>query len=135
MFIFFNLSLNNFFGEYRLSINDVYADDYNHNSSGKSVIFLSNSLNDTNFQIINDSNYIEIYTYDSEFYLPLINEIKVLQKDVVHHLDRKSLLKEKEQLLNSYPIYREYINTVDEINNIYNIIENNINNYFVKCLN
>jgi hypothetical protein len=34
-------------------------------------------LNDTNFQIINDSNYIEIYTYDSEFYLPLINEIKV----------------------------------------------------------
>ena len=67
--------------------------------------------------------------------MTLINEIKVLQKDVVHHLDRKSLLKEKEQLLNSYPIYREYINTVDEINNIYNIIENNINNYFVKCLN
>ena len=44
-------------------------------------------------------------------------------------------LKKKEHLLNDIPLYREYINTVDEINNTYNIIENRINKYFMDKLN
>ena len=65
----------------------------------------------------------------------LINEVKILQKDVVHHIDKKSLLNQKIELLNSNPLYREYINVIYEINNIYAIIENNLNNYFYVRLN
>lgn len=66
---------------------------------------------------------------------PLINEIKVLQKDVVHHLDKKELLDSKIKELNDNPLYREYTNTIFEINNWYIIIENRINKYFQDKLN
>ena len=62
----------------------------------------------------------------------LINEVKLLQKDVVHHLDKKDLLNKKIDELNSIPIYREYNNVIYEINNTYAIIENNLNNYFYR---
>ena len=65
----------------------------------------------------------------------LINEIKVLQKDVTHKLDKKDLLKEKMDKLNSFPLYREYNNTLSELNNTYAIIESMINNYFSDKLN
>ena len=65
----------------------------------------------------------------------LINEVRVLQKDIVHHLDKKNELEMKQQELNNNPLYREYINTIDEINNTYNIIENSLNNYFYQKLN
>ena len=65
----------------------------------------------------------------------LINEVKVLQKDVVHHLNKKDELNNKMDELNSNPLYREYINTLFEINNIYAIIENSINKYFQNKLN
>lgn len=65
----------------------------------------------------------------------LINEVKLLQKDVVHHMDKKELLNKKIEDLNNYPLYREYNNTICDINNIYAIIENNINNYFNNKLN
>ena len=67
--------------------------------------------------------------------MALINEVKVLQKDMVHHIDKKKELEEKKKELSDYPLYREYINTVDEINNVYNIIESNLNNYFYSKLN
>lgn len=62
----------------------------------------------------------------------LINEVKVLQKDVVHHLNKKDLLNNKVAELNNNPLYREYNNTIYEINNLYAIIENNLNNYFSR---
>ena len=72
---------------------------------------------------------------DNEEIKLLINEIKVLQKDVVHHMDKKKELQEKEEQLNNYTLYREYNNTIYEINNIYGIIEKDLNNYFYKKLN
>ncbi len=65
----------------------------------------------------------------------LIREIKILQKDVVHHLDKNKLLDEKINELNNNPLYREYINVIYDINNTYMIIENNINNYFYNKIN
>ncbi len=65
----------------------------------------------------------------------LINEIKLLQKDVVHHLDKKDELKKKLNKLEDYPLYREYNNTLLELNNTYTIMENRINKYFIDKLN
>ena len=65
----------------------------------------------------------------------LINEVKVLQKDVVHHINCKDELNEKINELNNHPIYREYNNTLSLINNTYVILENSINNYFQKIMN
>ena len=65
----------------------------------------------------------------------LINEIKVLQKDIVHHINKKDLLNSKLKELEENPIYREYNNTIYEINSTYSIIENELNNYFNNKLN
>ena len=65
----------------------------------------------------------------------LINEVRVLQKDIVHHVKDKKELDEKLSELNTHPLYIEYINTLDEINNIYGIIESDLNNYFNRKLN
>lgn len=62
----------------------------------------------------------------------LISEVKILQKDVVHHMDKKNLLNSKIDELNNNPLYREYNNTIYEINNTYAILENNLNNYFSR---
>ena len=67
--------------------------------------------------------------------LMLINEIKLLQKDIVHKIDNKALLKSKMELLNDNPIYREYNNTLYNLNNTYAIIENSLNNYFKRKIN
>ena len=65
----------------------------------------------------------------------LINKVKVLQKDVLHKKESQILLDKLIEELNSYPLYREYINVVYDINNTFCIIENDINNYFNKVLN
>lgn len=65
----------------------------------------------------------------------LINKVKVLQKDVLHKKENKSKLEELTTELNNYPLYREYSNTVYEINNTFCIIENSINYYFHDVLN
>ncbi len=65
----------------------------------------------------------------------LVNEIRTLQKDVVHHLNKKNILEEKINELNNDPLYREYNNTLYELNNVYSILETSINNYFSKKLN
>lgn len=65
----------------------------------------------------------------------LINEIRVLQKDVVHHLDKKEKLRKRMDELNAHPLYREYNNTLASINNVYAIIESNLNNYFQRIVN
>lgn len=65
----------------------------------------------------------------------LINEVRVLQKDVVHKIKEKDILENKLHELNTHPLYIEYINTLDEINNTFSIIENSLNNYFNSKLN
>ena len=67
--------------------------------------------------------------------MSLVNKVRLLQKDYVHHLSSKKELEEVTNELYNYPLYREYINTLDEINNIYTIIENSLNNYFESKLN
>ena len=67
--------------------------------------------------------------------IKIINEVKVLQKDIVHHLDKKDELNKKIDELNNYPLYREYNNTLYEINNTLEIIESSLNNYFYNKLN
>ena len=65
----------------------------------------------------------------------LINEVRVLQKDIVHHVKKQIDLDKKMEELNNHPLYREYSNTLYEINNTFSIIESNINNYFNNKLN
>lgn len=65
----------------------------------------------------------------------LINKVKVLQKDIVHHLSSKEELEKTMDELNNHPLYREYNNTLSELNNTYTIIENSINHYFQEKLN
>ncbi len=65
----------------------------------------------------------------------LINKVKVLQKDIVHHIGKKEELDCILDELNNHPLYREYNNTLSELNNTYAIIENSINHYFQDKLN
>lgn len=65
----------------------------------------------------------------------LISEIKILQKDIVHHLDKQEILNKKLKELESIPLYIEYQNTVASLNNTYAIIEQRINNYLNKKVN
>ena len=65
----------------------------------------------------------------------LINKIKVMQKDVVHNIEKQDKLDVLINELNNHPLYREYNNTIYEINNIFNIIEANLNKYFYDKLN
>ena len=67
--------------------------------------------------------------------MTLINEIKILQKDVVHHVKEKKDLAKKQEELNNHPLYIEYQNTIMDLNNLYTIIENRINSYFKEKLN
>lgn len=67
--------------------------------------------------------------------MKLINEVKTLQKALVNGKDKKNELKEKMSLLENNPMYREYNNTLSEINNKFAIIENTLNNYFEKKFN
>jgi cell fate (sporulation/competence/biofilm development) regulator YmcA (YheA/YmcA/DUF963 family) len=91
--------------------------------------------------LINESNEYKKYLKvkekleDDQVIKTLVNEIKILQKDVVHHLSNEEVLIKKQRELESIPLYREYQNTLDELNNTYNIIENTLNNYFDKTLN
>ena len=65
----------------------------------------------------------------------LIKKVKVLQKDVIHHIRDESELKMIMDELNSHPLYREYCNTIEELNNTYAIIESSLNKYFQDKLN
>ena len=65
----------------------------------------------------------------------LINKVRVTQKDVVHQKKKEKELQELVDELNNHPLYREYNNTLYEINNIYGIIESSLNNYFERIIN
>lgn len=65
----------------------------------------------------------------------LINKVRILQQDYIHKKIKKEVLDKETKELNNYPLYREYTNTLQEINNIYGIIENILNNYFQEKMN
>ena len=65
----------------------------------------------------------------------LINEVRVLQKDVVHQVKKKTELDKKMKELNNHPLYIEYSNTLYDINNVFSIIESSLNKYFDDKLN
>ncbi len=65
----------------------------------------------------------------------LINKVKVLQKDYVHHLVSKEELDKLVSELNDDPLYREYSNALYEVNNTFAIIETKLNKYFQDKLN
>ena len=67
--------------------------------------------------------------------MELINKVKVMQKDVIHKKKDKEELDKLMDELNNHPLYREYNNTLSEINNTYGIIESSLNNYFNKIMN
>lgn len=92
--------------------------------------------------IENTPNYqryllIKEHMKDNQEINSLIGEIRVLQKRLVNNkrLDLEDELKKKTNLLNNIPLYREYLNTLDEINNVFNIIENELNKYFSDKVN
>lgn len=68
----------------------------------------------------------------------LLEEIRVLQKLVANNKNDENLKQQldiKNSLLNNIPLYRDYLNTLDDINNTFNIIENELNNYFTSIIN
>ena len=71
--------------------------------------------------------------------LTLIENIKKYQKEIVRNKEKKVELEkqinEKLAILNSDPIYLEYINYQDEVNNMLIIFENKINKYFYDVFN
>ena len=67
--------------------------------------------------------------------MELINKVRIMQKDVLHKKKTEDELEKLVNELNTHPLYIEYNNVLYEINNIYAIIENSLNNYFNKIIN
>lgn len=67
----------------------------------------------------------------------LIEEIKILQKKYVKEQNEsiKNELKIKEQELNEIPIYAEYSNNLEVVNNMINLVKDELNDYFYKKFN
>lgn len=105
---------------------------------------MSNEVNDKIDELINKIETSEIYKKylslqemisDNKELMKLINKVKVMQKDVLHKkIDQEELEKQVDEL-NNHPLYREYNNTLYEINNTYGIIESSLNNYFDRIIN
>ena len=97
---------------------------------------LSNLIKETNDyknylklkEIIKDDKEIQSYQ----------KEILILKKLIANKKDleeNEKRLQEINHSLDMNPIYREYLNYVDNVNNIYYIIENTLNKYFEDKLN
>ncbi len=67
--------------------------------------------------------------------MELINKVRIMQQDVIHKKKNEKDLELLMDELNREPLYVEYKNTVDEINDTFTIIENSLNNYFDKIIN
>ncbi len=91
-------------------------------------------------EIENSDIYIRYLTLQKQIesnseLMELINRVKVMQKDVIHKKKKQAELDKLMDELNNNPLYREYSNSIYEINNTYGIIETSINNYFNKLMN
>ena len=74
---------------------------------------------------------------NNEKIMSLIREIRELQKALVKQSDsnKQTKLQEKIDCLNDIPLYREYNNTLSNINGVLYMIENDLNKYFYNKLN
>jgi len=86
-------------------------------------------------------NYLkarELLSLDCEL-VKLIEDIKKYQKEIVKNPSKREELekkiKENLDVLNTEPIYLDYINNQDEVNNMLVILENKINKYFYDIFN
>lgn len=105
---------------------------------------LNNEISNKVDEIINEIENSPIYLKyldlqkkinNNKELMELINKTRVMQKDVLHKKVKEEELKKIVDELNNHPLYREYNNTIYEINNIYGIIESNLNNYFNNIIN
>ncbi len=67
----------------------------------------------------------------------LIEEIKLLQKEYIRKNSEsiKEELEKKEHELNDIPIYVEYNNNLEAVNNMIDLVKDELNDYFYKKLN
>ena len=68
--------------------------------------------------------------------MPLINEVKDIEKSIVNSKSKKDTESLKKELdnkltkLEDYPLYNEYIELQEEFNNLFGTIKDKLNNYF-----
>lgn len=78
-------------------------------------------------------NYIDILSKveNSDEIKDLSNEIKRINKELVKKpsVELELLLKEKENLLNSIPLYLEYKYKLEDLNNLLLVVKNKIDNF------
>lgn len=108
---------------------------------------LNNSLNAKLDDIINYikntdayKNYLKTKKLMSENHelMSMIDEVKKYQKDIVRNIDKKDKEIKYKQLLDRLmedPLYLEYMEYLDEVNNMLNIFENKLNKYFFDLFN
>lgn len=81
---------------------------------------------------------------ESEYLNQLIENIKLIQKELVRaeKKENEDLIKRKKEELDCYnneleenPIYVNYKNRVDEVNNILLVVKQTLDNYFSKKVN
>lgn len=67
----------------------------------------------------------------------VIKEIKDVQKKIVrtNNKELEIKLEELKEILNTNPVYLEYLENLDDVNNMINIFENRINKYFNDLFN
>ncbi len=89
------------------------------------------------------NNYLylrDLMLKDTEI-MTLINEVKLLQKKIVNstsYSDKKAFndkITKNLKKLNDYPIYTEYSNCQDELNNTFQIIKESLEKEISKILN
>lgn len=105
---------------------------------------MNKEVNDKIDEIINEIETSDIFKKylllkdkisNNKELMELINKVRIMQKDYLHKKVSKEKLDIMVNELNNHPLYREYNNTLYEINNTYGIIESNLNNYFYQLLN
>ena len=86
-------------------------------------------------------NYLkakELLNLDNEL-IKLIEDIKKYQKEIVKNPSKREELEDKIKknldILNTNPLYLDYINNLDEVNNMLIIFENKLNKYLYDVFN
>ncbi len=88
-----------------------------------------------NSPIYHNYLYLKEKISNNQELMELINKVRIMQQDVIHKKKNEKDLELLMDELNREPLYVEYKNTVDEINDTFTIIENSLNNYFDKIIN
>lgn len=104
---------------------------------------VSKAINDVIYCITNSDDYkkcilIKNQMSCNEELVSLIELIKSKQKDFIRSGDSESSKNELDDLnkkLNSYPIYVEYLKSLDKVNAMIDIVHDDLNNYFYNIFN